>query len=236
MIIRFETNAQVDFGNYAYYIVLNTSGNNFMPFYVGGNPNYLNWSYVFEVGGSSGATQKPALFQTYINPQTSSGAQLFQRAYSDAAYNFQIGVPVSNVPGGFQFTFNRCILDLPSPVVTSTPVPGPTASPTSTPSVSPSASPSPTPSPLPTAANGLGNCPPFRFAAASNIWNIALFTVDRNGFVIDTLEPQGPQDTSYTFTTDVSQIRDDIHSKPAGSTQVQQPSAAIYGIEVINTP
>jgi hypothetical protein len=85
---------------------------------------------------------------------------------------------------------------------------------------------------------GLGDCPPFQFAPIGNIWNVALFTVDRNGFVIDSLEPNGPQDTSFTFSTNITQLRDDVFTKPqgAGSVQVQQPSAAIYGMEVGNTP
>lgn len=206
-IVRFETNGIFDPATLAYYIVINTAGTG-MPFYLGPNSNFLNWSYAFEVGGGTGTATKPVLYQFYQNPQTSSGVQSFQRQYADSAYNFQPTVPVANVPGGFQFTFNRCILNLPSPTGST---------------------------PLPSPAPSSGFCPPFSFPGLSNIWNINIFTVDKNGFPIDSLEPNGLNDTSFTFTVDVSQVLDTVHTKPPVST-VQNPEAQIYGIEILSSP
>jgi hypothetical protein len=223
-IVRFELNGPFDPSNLAYYIVINTAGNG-MPFWLGPNSNYINWSYVFEVGGANGATTTPVLYQVYQNPQTSSGVQFFPVQYADAAYQFQPSVPVSNVPGGFQFTFNRCILNIPPPTSGATPAP----------TVAPSTSPSATPTAVPSSPISGVSCPPFSFPALTNVWNINLLTVDKNGFPIDSLQPS-LNSTSFTFTIDVSQVQDVSYVKPIGSTQVNPAEAGLYGIEVLTTP
>ena len=206
-MIRFETNGIFNPGSLTYYIVINTAGTG-MPYWLAQNSNFQNWSYAFVVGGTTGATSKPALWQSYLNPQASSGIQFFNLQYAEAAYTFQPNVAVSNVPGGFTFSFNRCILNVPP--------------------VSSGATPAPTPS--------TGVCPPFSFPGLTNVWNINILTADQNGTPIDSLGTNGPSDTSVTFTVDISQNADVTHVKPAGSASVTNPQASIYGIEVISTP
>lgn len=206
-MVRFETNGIFNPGSLTYYIVINTAGNG-MPYWLAQNSNFRNWTYAFVVGGTTGATGKPALWQSYFNPNVSSGIQFFQLPYADAAYTFQSNVSVANVPGGFTFSFNRCILNVPPVSSGATPAPTPTG----------------------------GRCPPFSFSGLGNVWNVNILTADANGTPIDSLGTNGPSDTSVNFTVDISQSTDIAHVKPAGSASVANPQASIYGLEVISTP
>jgi len=221
MQIQFETAAPIDVQNFSYLIVLNTAGNNQQPYAQGLNTNFNNWSYFFILGGGSSSvvggtqyTNAPGLFQIYQNPATGTPGT-FRVQLVPNEVTFVPTIP-SGQYSGFEITFNRCLLDLPSPVATP----------------APSATPSPSPSP------GAGSdCPPGVHGVLGALWNISLFTVDTTGAVVDSLSSTGPTNTDYTFsvapeTLDTS--KSDL--KPANSTGVQNPASQIVGITVYNTP
>ncbi len=221
MQIQFETAAPIDVQNFSYLIALNTTGNNQQPYAQGLNSNFNQWTFFFILGGGSASsfggtqyTNAPGLFQIYQNPASGS-AQAFRIQLIPNELIFVPTIP-SGATSGFQITFNRCLLDLPSPIATTAPAPTPT--------------PSPTPGP------GASVCPP-GVHALGNIWNISLFTLDTTNSVVDSLSATGPLDTDYTFSVDAATLNGSkTYPKPSSANDPQNPASQILGIQVLNNP
>ena len=120
-LIRFDTAGTLDFANVAYLIVFNTSGNDQQPTAQGYNSDFKNWSYFFIVGGGAGVASSPLLYQIYQDP-VNGGSKSFQLTYPSGSVNFQTSIPSGNSPFGFQITFNRCLLDQPTPSASPPPI------------------------------------------------------------------------------------------------------------------
>ena len=221
-LVRFETAGQLDFQNVSYLIVFNTSGNNQQPYAQGFNSNYQYWTAYFIVGGGASFANAPGLEEIYQNP-ASGQPQPFNIVYPTTYVNFQASIPTGNSQYGFQIAFNRCVLDLSSPLTSSTPTP------------------TPTPTVTPTTAPSSGHCPPFVNTQIGAVWNVSLFTLDRTLTPIDSLSANGPSATDYTFSYNVTQTipngsNSGQYFKPASNSTVNNPAAQIVGIEVFNTP
>jgi hypothetical protein len=122
-LIRFDTAGQLDFANVAYLIVVNTTGNDQQPTAQGYNSDFKNWSYYFIVGGASGVASSPQLYQIYQDPVNGGPQRTPPLTYPASSLNFQTVIPSGNSAFGFQITFNRCLLDLPTPSATQPPIP-----------------------------------------------------------------------------------------------------------------
>jgi hypothetical protein len=120
-LIRFDTKGQLDFANVAYLVVFNTTGNDQQPTAQGYNSDFKNWSYFFIVGGAAGVATNPSLYQIYQDP-VSGGSKAFQLTYPTNAVNFQTTIPSGISTFGFQITFNRCLLDQPTPSASPPPI------------------------------------------------------------------------------------------------------------------
>ena len=91
----------------------------------------------------------------------------------------------------------------------------------------------PSPSATQQPPTNLTSCMPYKFIQSP--WNVSLFIVDGNT-PVDSLGTNGPNDTSYTFSIDTSQVVNTNKFKPPGGSTSQDPSAQITGIEVFSTP
>ncbi len=222
MQIQFETAAPIDVQNFSYLIALNTTGSNQQPYAQGLNSNFNQWTYFFILGGGSSSsfggtqyTNAPALFQIYQNPASGS-AQAFRIQLIPNELVFVPTIP-SGSTNGFQITFNRCLLDQPSPIATPTP--------------------NPTPTPTPTPSSGTTTCPPGSHGILGNLWNISLFTLDSTNSVVDSLSATGPFNTDYTFSVDVATLNGSkTYPKPSSATVPQNPASQILGIQIFNNP
>ncbi|WP_317995535.1 hypothetical protein [Vulcanimicrobium alpinum] len=224
-IVRFETAGPLDFSNYNYLIVFNTTGNNRPPLAQGTNSNYTDWTFGFQFsGGGTTVSNSPTLFQFYQNAQAGQTVQQITRPYlvgQQVVVNptFQSALSLY----GFEFRFDRCLFDRPPPVVGATPAP----------TVAPSPAPSTTPTPAP-GGDGLRRCPPFVYTTTSTSWTFNLFTLDRSSNVSDALFVVGSGTTPSIDTTQT--INTFNYVRPAGNPIPSVPSAQITGVEVFNTP
>ena len=212
-LIRFETQGQPDFNNFKYLIVFNTSGNGHVPYALGYNSNYMDWSFAILVGGGPNFANSPVVFQYYSDASQAGGVNQRTIGYATGTLNFSVLSPTSAASYGFDIRFNRCILDFPSPINTT-------------------GLPTPAPSPHPVGTS----CPPFYYLLSST-WVMNMFSIDTTNTVVDSLG-NGPSDTSYpgfTFNT-AATLPGQSYIKPVTGTSPQNPSAAIYGVVVFNTP
>ena len=227
MLIRFRVAAPLDFTDFQYLIVFNTTGNQIEPLPQARLTGYANYSFAFVVGGTQ-YTSLPLLFQYYLAPGTASGIHLFRITIPPQLINY---VPNSggNPSGGGEFTvnFDRSLLygvnpgGSPSPVASTTPAP--VASATTPPSGTASASPTLNPNVQPT-------------TAAQHVWAINFITTDPSGVPVDSMGLGGPTDTTFSFTVDTTQFSDNVFTKPSGTSSVSNPAAQLQGYEVINSP
>lgn len=206
--IRFETAGPLDFQNYAYFIVVNTSGNNVQPYASSFNSNFLNWSAYFIVGGGQQFANAPGLEQIYQNPATGSAAS-YNVTVPAGTLTFLPNIPTANAPYGFQLQINRCLLDLQPPSGN-------------------------TPTPVTTNRK----CPPYVATGVSNTWAISFFSLDKNLSPVDSLSVNGPNSTSQPpVLIDTSTVINNFqYNKPASNSTVQSTSAQITGVEIFNTP
>lgn len=212
-LLRFEVAQQPDFSNVQYLIVINANGNGHVPIASGSNSNYLDWSFAFFVGGGPGFVNTPDVEQYYTDPSQAGGVNHITRYPPTGTLTFTPLSATSGAVNGFDIRFNRCILDIPSPINTT-------------------GAPTPPPSPHPAGAT----CPTF-FYLKSNTWTMNIFTIDSTKTAVDSLG-NGPSDTSYPgFTINTAQsIVDQSYRKPAGVTVPQSAAAQITGIEAWNAP
>jgi len=124
MLIRFDTASPMDFQNYRYLVVFNTSGNGGVPYSNGFNTGYANYSFIFAVSGNSGQVLAQ-LYQIVQQPGGASGQPsqvLLQTSPIQVQFN-----PNSNGLGTeFTINFDRTLM-----FGIGTPSPGPTSSPLS---------------------------------------------------------------------------------------------------------
>ena len=230
MLVRFRTQGDMNFGQFQYVVVFNTSGNGQEPYANANITGSANYSYAFVITGSNATVSLPKLIQYYQNPTAQSGVSTQQVIYPPQLVTF-IPPPSSNGSNReFTLIFSRSLFTQPNPAASPTPPPSASPSPSPsasiTPSPNPSASVSPSPSPSPTASG------------FSPIWNVNFFTVDQSQIPIDSLGVNGAMDISYVLKFDVTQnfdLRDQL-TKPAGSIGVFSQSAAIAGGEIQNVP
>jgi hypothetical protein len=223
MLIRFRVAGQLDFTDYQYVIVFNTTGNQVEPYPQAFDTGFLNYSFAFVVGGNY-FTSQPLLYQYYLAPGTTSGIQTFRITIPPQLINY---VPNSggNPTGGGEFTidFDRSLLygvnpsGSPTPVASTTPKPGATATavPTTAATLNPNVQPT---------------------TAAQAVWAINFITTDPNGFPIDSMGIGGPTDTTFSYTVNTTQSLDNTITKATGTSTVNSSSAQLQGFEVINSP
>jgi hypothetical protein len=73
----------------------------------------------------------------------------------------------------------------------------------------------------------------------SPVWNISLFTLDRTQSPVDSLSPNGPSATDYTFGIDTDTLvapPNGTKFKPASNSVTNNPSAQIIGVQIFSTP
>jgi len=211
--IQFETNAQPDFANYKYLIVLNTNGDGHAPYALGYNSNYTDWSFAFFFGGGQGVASAPIIYQYFTDSSQPSGVNKRVLGYATGTLTFNLLPVTGQAAYGFYIQFNRCLLDYPSPINNSgVPTPAPTSHPAGT------------------------SCPPFYYVPATT-WVMNMFSIDNTDTVVDSLG-NGPSDTSYPgFTIDTTAVLNGkSYIKPVTGTGPQNPAAAIYGVVVFSTP
>jgi hypothetical protein len=224
MSLRFRVNAPLDFTNVRYVIVFNTSGSGSQPYANALTSGFQNYSFAWIVGGTGGNAQ-PQLVQYFSVPGTGTGLQT--QPVVVPPQNVQLQVGTSGNPGEFTLTFARVSFNVPNPAVT--------ASPTSAATSTPTAGPSPTPSATPTGVTPAPSLLPTTPAQVN--WNINFFTTDPSGNPIDANGTQGILDTSYVQSVNVTQVvNGPAYVKPAGSSTVNNQSAAISQDQVNNNP
>jgi len=211
--IQFETQAQPDFTNYKYLIVLNANGDGHAPYALGYNSNYTDWSFAFFFGGGAGLASAPIIYQYFSDSSQPSGVNKRTLGYATGTLTFNLLSATSAAAYGFYITFNRCLLDYPSPINnTGVPTPAPTSHPQGQ------------------------SCPPFYYLT-TDTWVMNMFSIDSTNTVFDSLG-NGPSDTSYagfTINTDTL-LNGKSYIKPVTGQSPQNPSAAIYGVQVFSTP
>jgi hypothetical protein len=227
--IKFRTVGPLDFTQFNYWIVFNTSGQ-------GGEPyapalqqcNAKNFSYVFVVGASTGGagTVLPVLLQFYTIPGVCARTQPFN--VNPSLTSLQ---PNSNGQGTeFTLTFARSQLALPPPTQ-----PTGTPSPSSSPSASPKPTPSPTGSAQPSSAPTPQSSPT---AASQSTWFVNLFTTD-NANPPHVLDALGFGATDQTFSAgqfDVNSQDQLVWQQPTELNPPANSSAQLQGFELVNTP
>ncbi len=216
MLIRFRVAGPLDFTNFQYLMVFNTTGNQVEPLPQANLTGYANYSFALVVGGNQ-FTSQPLLFQYYLAPGTASGIQLFRITIPPQLINY---VPNSggNPTGGGEFTinFDRALLYGVNPGGT-TPTPAAAATPTAaaTATLNPNVQPT---------------------TAAQHVWAINFITTDPSGVPVDSMGIGGPTDTTFVYRVDTTQFVDNNITKAVGTGTVQNPSAQLQGFEVINAP
>lgn len=231
MLIRFNVQQAMDFTNYTYAIVFNTSG-------VGGTPyantqfqgGFLNYSYGWFVGGAFGTVQSPpVLVQYYVTPGNASQASTQQIVVPLNLATLTLNSNGQNTQ--FTLLFNRGLLDRP-PIATS--APSPTPAPTST-----GASPTPTatgatPTPSPSGGNSCSTL----YTYICDVWYVNFFVLDRNGVPLDALGLNGRNDTTFSLPLPTNTSFDFVQqlSVPAGAVQSGSGASQITGGEIQNNP
>jgi hypothetical protein len=227
MLIRFRTQGTLDFVNFRYVVIFNTSGNGQTPLATA-LTSFTNYSFALVFGGTSLAGASYSLFQI-ANSQTAAGFTTIQVLIPPQfVQNFN---PNSDGQGNeFTFTFNRqLLLGTPNPFATTTPSPTPTATPT--PGATPTPVPTPTPTPVP-------NATPTPAAGQSTLWAMNFFSTNTQGQPYDAIANTGVSDVSFTYVVDTTIFFDQPVNKPVPDLldQVANPSGAIIAIEVVNSP
>ncbi|MDQ2858095.1 MAG: hypothetical protein M3R53_05505 [Candidatus Eremiobacteraeota bacterium] len=128
-VVRVATAGPLDFNTYTYAIALDTCGPG-VPYPQAAFTGYLNYSYVFFIGGFAG-TAAPELFEYYFNSGNITTLQVNNLNPSTTAFvpNF------NNQSTQFQFTFLRA--DLNNPLNIPQPCPNTTAPPSGQPTAPP---------------------------------------------------------------------------------------------------
>lgn len=226
MSLRFRVNAALDFTNVRYVIVFNTSGSGAQPYANALTSGFQNYSFAWIVGGTGGNAQ-PQLVQYFSVPGTGTGLQT--QPVVVPPQNVQLQIGTSGNAGEFTLTFARVSFNVPNPAVSASPTPGASATATATPTAGP------TPSPTPSAATPAPSLIPTTPAQVN--WNINFFTTDPSGNPIDANGTQGILDTSFVQSVNVTQVvNGPAYVKPAGSSTVNNQSAAISQDQVNNNP
>lgn len=197
---------------YSDLIVFNTSGNLNEPYALGSNSNYLDWSFIIQVGGTNpfpggggaSAVSSPQLYQLVSDPSISVGFEPYHiSAVPISALNVNTAAAGGAFTNAFSVTFDRCLLDR-------------TATLTSTPQ-----------------ENTGDDCPPYEFIQAN--WMINLFIVDNTGTVVDSLGNGGPTDTTELLEAQTATVVT-IAQQKATITQLSNPAGEIAGIQVFSQP
>jgi hypothetical protein len=234
MLIRFNIQGPLDFTNYTYAIVFNTSG-------VGGTPyantqfqgGFLNYSYGWFVGGAFGTVQSPpVLVQYYVTPGNASQASTQQIVVPLNLATLTLNSNGQN--NQFTLLFNRGLLDRP-PIATSGPSPTPTPTSTSTSTSAPTPTPTgATPSPAPSGSNSCST----QYAFICDVWFVNFFVLDRNGVPLEALGLNGRNDTTFQLALPTNTSFDFVQqlSVPAGAVQTGNGSTQITGGEIQNNP
>jgi len=228
MLIRVNVAGTLDFTNFKYLIVFNTSGTGAEPYpqaYVNG---YQNYSYALQFAGPTGSVgvtnALPQLLQFYENPAT-SGLQEYSPPIPVQSLLF---TPNENGSGNqFQVEFVRLLLNQPSVVATA--APGASASPVASPSPSPVSSGSP-------AASSSATPFPLNTTAAQQSWYINFIVTDANGVPVDSMGTGGSTDTSYTLLVNTAQAQSINYTKPTGAVVPANPNSQLTGFTLINQP
>lgn len=222
--IYFLTSAPINPQKYSYLIVFNTNGslgqtNAGEPYALGGNSNFSKWSDVVVLGGvnagflgiGAGQVGSPLIYQIYQNTQSVSGYAPFNLTsqFPPQYVVFRPTVPLST-QNGFQLQFNRCILDQPNPTATPRPTPNPS-----------------------TDCGGSGAT---SYSFINPIWFINLFVVDSTGTVVDSLGPNGANDTTVQFQVDTTTLINGQSLQPTKVAPPQDLSSEITGVQFFNTP
>jgi hypothetical protein len=233
VLVRFTMNAQLNFTNYNYDIVFNTSGAGGTPYANGPQTLYQNYSFAFIVGGNGLTLGQPQLIQ-YV----SQGKGVPPRQINVPYVGQQVFFTQNSNGQGTQFSimfsralFNGVTIGSPSPCVSSSPSPTPSTSPSASPTPSPSPSASPSPSPSPSA--GPTPCQSF-----SNTVFVNFFTTQpAGGVVLDAMGQGGPNDVSFQGgPLDLATSFDKLYQVPAGAIQSSDPNAQIFSTEISNNP
>ena len=126
MLIRFTTVGPMDFTNYRYAIVFNTSGNGQEPYANAYLTSFLNYSFVWIVGAQSGFSVSPTLDQIF---PISNG--LGEIGVSVPPALVQLTTNSNGQNNQFTLQFQRSLFYTATPTATPTPVSAtPTAVPT----------------------------------------------------------------------------------------------------------
>ncbi len=218
MYIRFRTLGTLNFSQYYYVVVFNTSGNGQEP-YAATFQSYTNYSFALVFGGTSLTGASYQLLQV-ISTGTSAGYTTRSIPITPL-YVTNFNANSDGTGNEFTFTFNRLLLlTVPNPLASPTPSPSPTATPTT------SASPTPTPLATPSISPG-----------TSTLWAMNFFSTDTSFHPIDAIANNGINDVSFQYVVDTTQNYDVPVNKPIPPpVQVASTSAQVIAIEVINTP
>jgi hypothetical protein len=210
MFIRYRVEGTLDFVNYHYLVVFNTSGNGITPYAAPGLQQFANYSFILVFGGTAAAGAAYALLQV-VNSGTSSGFQTVSLGINPA-FITNFNANSSGTGNEFTFTFNR---DLLTPITTS----------------------SPTPSPAPTPSSSATSIPTL-LSGVSSLWAINCFSADTNNNPIDAVSPvNGINDTTFSsFVVNTLQPFDVPVNKPLPATFQVTPNAQIVAVEIINSP
>jgi len=231
MLIRVNVAGTLDFADYKYLVVFNTSGSGGEPLPQAYANGFQNYSYALVFAATNGAANiqnpTPQLLQYYLNPGTTSGLQTYNIIIPTQSLTF---IPNENGLGSqFEVQFQRQLLDQPSVTGSAAPAASPSASasPVAAGSPSPGASvapgTSPTPAGLPT-------------SAAQVNWYINFIVTDANGVPVDSMGTGGATDTSYQLEVNTSQPQTINYTKPAGSVAPANPNEQLTGFTLINAP
>lgn len=226
MEVKFSTVGQLNFTQVWYVIALNTSGTGTVPYAINGNSqqNWLNYSSEIIIYQLPSQSAPQARVIQFI-PQVGNGGIKVPTPPLSVTPQQLILIPNCN-GSGTQF----CVQIQRNVLAGLLPTPTPSASAT------PTGSPSPTPT---------GSATPLPF---SGTWFINWFTVNPSGAegipgaVIDAPGLQGALDQSWTPSNppsgnyDTATQFDFPWQSVTGWPQVSNPSAQIFGGEVLNTP
>lgn len=122
MSLRFRVNGPLDFTNFEYVIVFNTSGSGVEPYANQFTSGFQNYSYAWIVGGTGGSAQTQ-LIQYYINVASST---ISTQPVVVPQQLVQLTVGTSGTPNEFTLQFARSLFNQPNPTSTASPNPGPT--------------------------------------------------------------------------------------------------------------
>jgi len=227
MLIRVNVAGTLDFTNFKYLIVFNTSGSGAEPYpqaYVNG---YQNYSYALLFAGPTGSVgvtnAVPQLLQFYLNPAT-SGLQEYSPPIP--VQSLQWSANANGTGNQLQVEFVRLLLNQPSVVATAAPAA----------SASPVASPSPSPGSSAPPASGSPTPFPLNTSAAQQSWYINFIVTDSSGVPVDSMGTGGATDTSYSLLVNTAQVQNINYTKPTGAVIPSNPNSQLTGFTLINQP